>query len=86
MIIVTADLDSALGSHRDKQLFTMIVTNDGSGSVTRGNYNVYLGRRGITAPLDIIRRPLRRGRVLDHARKSTHVGTLIRRALESVNL
>lgn len=86
VIVVTVDLDSARGPENDKQLFTLIVTNDGSGTPAVGNYNVYLGRRGVETPLDIIRKPLRQGRVLGHRRKSTHAGTLIRRALESVNL
>lgn len=86
MIVVNVDLDSARGEQHDKSLFTMIITNDGTGTPTKGNYNVYLGRRGITEPLTVIRVPLRQGRVLGHARKATHVGTLIRRALEAVRL
>ena len=86
MIVVNVDLDSARGEDHDKSLFTMVIANDGSGTPTKGNYNVYLGRRGTTDPLNIIRAPLRQGRVVGHARKATHVGTLIRRSLEAVRL
>lgn len=86
MIVVTVALDSARGEQFYKQLFRMIIANDGSGSERIGHYNVYLGRRRDTEALDIIRKPLRQGRVLGHRRKSAHVGVLIRRALESVQL
>lgn len=86
MIVVTVQLDSANGEEHDKQLFTMIIGNDGSGTPRFGNYNVFLGRRTSRDPMQIVRNPLRRGRVEHHARRSTHVGTLIRRALEAVDL
>lgn len=86
MIVVRVDLDSAHGAEFDEHLFTMIIGNDGSGSGSRGNYNVFLGRRGVTDARTIINSPLRRGRVLGHARLSTHVGKLVSKALKAVNL
>lgn len=94
MIVVTVDLDSANGERFNKRLFTMVIINDGTGGdgTNRsriGNYDVFLGRRtpiGGRNLLHIIRKPLRKGRVEGHPRKSTHVGTLVRRALESVDL
>lgn len=86
MIVVTVDLLSARGSQHNKGLFTMVVVNDGSGDERTGNYKVFLGRRGVTDPHVIIYQPLRRGRVENHARQSTHVGTLIRKAMEAVRL
>ena len=86
MIVVRVDLDSANGPMYDEHLFTMVIGNDGSGTRERGNYNVYLGRKGVNDPYRVIRKPLRTGRVENHARLSTHVGKLVRKALESVRL
>ena len=84
MIVIRVDLDSAHGAAFDEHLFTMVIGNDGTGSRERGNYNVYLGRKGISDPYAIIRKPLRTGRVENHARLSTHVRQLVLKALESV--
>jgi hypothetical protein len=86
LIVVTVELDSANGEKYDEHLFTMVIGNDGTGSLRRGNYNVYLGRRGKTDPYTVIKKPLRKGRVENHQRLGTHVGALVRKALESVNL
>lgn len=84
MIVIRVDLDSANGPQFDEHLFTMVIGNDGTGTRERGNYNVYLGRRGVSDPYAVIRKPLRKGRVENHARLSTHVRQLVRKALESV--
>lgn len=90
MIVVTVELDSANGPQYDCHLFTMVIGNDGSAGgridSPRGNYDVYLGRRGVTDPRDVLRQPLRTGRVENHARKSAHPGTLVAKALKSVKL
>jgi len=88
MIVVRVDLDSANPAlHPDRHFFTMVIGNDGSGGgndSSVGNYNVYLGRRGVTDPLAIVRKPLRTGRVENHARLSSPVKHLVLKALESV--
>lgn len=87
VIVVRVDLDSANGEQYDESLFTMVIGNDGVRGVgLRGDYNVYLGRRGQTDPYKVIAKPLRRGRVENHARVHTHVGALVRKALEAVKL
>lgn len=86
MIVVRVDLDSANGEQYDKHLFTMVIGNDGHGTRERGNYNVYLGRRGVSDPYAVIRKPLRIGRVENHARLSTHVGKLVSKAMKAVKL
>lgn len=86
MIVVRVDLDSAHGALHDAHLFTMVIGNDGTGDSRRGNYNVFLGRRGQDDPFAIVRKPLRRGRVENHARLSAHPGMLVAKALKAVNL
>ena len=84
MIVVRVDLDSANGEQYDAHLFTMVIGNDGTGGRSVGNYNVYLGRKGVSDPYAVIRKPLRTGRVENHARLSSPVKHLVRKALESV--
>lgn len=84
MIVVRVDLDSANGEQYDAHLFTMVIGNDGTGGRSVGNYNVYLGRKGVSDPYAVIRKPLRTGRVENHPRLSAHVKHLVRKALESV--
>lgn len=89
MIVVDVRLDSARGADHDAHLFTMVIANDGTGDERTGNYRVYLGRRNKRQGRDphyVLHSPLRKGTVKGHPRKSTHVGVLLRRALESVNL
>ena len=86
MIVVRVDLDSANGPMYDEHLFTMVIGNDGTGTRERGNYNVYLGRKGVGDPYRVIAKPIRKGRVEDHPRLSAHVGKLVKKALESVKL
>ena len=86
MIVVTVDLDSANGEKYDKNLFTMIIINDGSGTSSLGNYDVLLGRRGTSSLYKVFTNPIRKGRVQSYKRKNTHVGKLVKLALESVHL
>jgi hypothetical protein len=91
MIVVNVDLDSANGPQYDEHLYTVVIANDGTaGDGTprsrRGNYDVWLGRKGERNPQVIMLHPQRVGRVEGHARKNTHAGTLIRKALQSVKL
>lgn len=45
MIEVTMELRSAVSSSRDRNLCRLEIANDGTGTATRGNYNVRLYAR-----------------------------------------
>ena len=46
MIKITAELISANGESRNQKLGTIIISNDGSGTPARGNYNAVISKRG----------------------------------------
>lgn len=46
MIVVTADLKSAISPSRDENLCRVEIGNDGTGTDSRGNYTVRLYARG----------------------------------------
>lgn len=45
MIVTTMDLRSAISSDRDDNLCTVVISNDGTGSSSKGNYDVKLFAR-----------------------------------------
>lgn len=83
MIIVDITLLPASGGE-PRHLGRMVLTNDGAGTLKRGNYDVAVLRKGklrlATAELDD-RAVTRRGRVEDYPRKSYSVWRLVLRAL-----
>lgn len=84
MIEITIRLHSAK-TGEVTELGRMVICNDGTGDENRGNYNVYLGRKGanISRTRDA---PARTGRVEDHARKHLSVWVLANKAIESLGL
>jgi hypothetical protein len=78
MIVVKVELWSAQ-TGKKTPLAAFVVSNDGTGTDSHGNYDVKVLRKG-SSDLD---KPIRTGRVESHARHSLPVLTLIRRALEA---
>lgn len=75
MIVVTVDLQSARHHSRNRRLATVLISNDGTGSATYGNYDVeVLGAKGRTS---------RRGRVVRYPRQQVAALNLVRRACEA---
>lgn len=75
MIVVQADLISAITGERD-DLCRVEIANDGTGTATRGNYNVRLyGRHG---------RLIRTARVENYERRALPAWRLIQKAMESL--
>jgi hypothetical protein len=74
MIVVTVELKSAISSSRDKLLGTLLITNDGTGSETRGNYDVlFRGAKGGSG---------KSGKVSEYPRNDVAIWNLIRQACE----
>lgn len=89
MIKITVDLISARGPEHNKTLGVMLITNDGVKSAqnpARGDYLVYLARKGVFGLKDLLKRPQRRGEVKDFARASYSVWVLVARALKAVGI
>jgi len=78
MIIVKVELHSAV-TGKVTELGRLHITNDGTGTETRGNYDVERMAR-ITAK----RQVLAHGRVTNWPRKSASIWRLLRRALDAV--
>jgi polyisoprenoid-binding protein YceI len=76
MLIVTIDLHPATGG-KVKRLGRMMIFNDGTGTLDRGNYGVEVYRRGSENMVQ------RHGTVKAFPRKSYNVWRLIARALLS---
>jgi hypothetical protein len=83
MIVVKIELHSAV-TKRVRHLYTLIISNDGTGTADRGNYDVKLGGSGQTDLRAIFTKPTRTARVTDYPRKSYHVRELMRRAFEGL--
>jgi hypothetical protein len=77
VIIVQAQLESAISSSRDELLCEVHIANDGTGSGSRGNYDVELYSRGGG-------RLVRRGRVENWPRNAKPAWRLIQAAMESL--
>ncbi len=77
MILIRVELHSAV-TGKVTEIGRMKLTNDGSGDLKTGNYDVYLMRRGTTDKVQ------RTGRVEKHARKALSIWTLVSKALKAV--
>ena len=78
MIVVRVELHSAV-TRKITEIAKMIIANDGSGTASRGNYDVRVYKKGSKEALT-----MREGKVLFYPRKSSHTWNLVARALESV--
>jgi len=77
MIVVKVELHSAR-TGEVSEIGRMLVINDGSGSLEKGNYLIRLLRRGSTSKVQ------REARVTGHARQSYSVWVLVAKALWAV--
>lgn len=77
MIRITVELIPSLNPDQVQHLGTAIIANDGSGTLTSGNYTVRLSRRG--APLSV----QHRGRVERFPRQRLGAWDLLYRALKA---
>jgi hypothetical protein len=85
MIVVKVELHSAV-TREITTLSTMVITNDGTSETPLyGNYNVYVGRKSgdvsYSRLRQIVRRPMRYGRVEGHNRLRYNVWVLVAKAL-----
>ena len=77
MIVVKADLKSAIHSSRDELLCEVHIANDGTGTGSRGNYDVRLYSRGG-------KRLIRTARVENWPRNERPAWRLIQAAMEAL--
>jgi hypothetical protein len=77
VITVSMDLHSAISSSRDANLCSLKITNDGTGTPSRGNYNVRLYARSSG-------RLIRTARVEDYARSSLPAWRLLAAAMAAL--
>lgn len=84
MIVVKVELHSAI-TGRVTELGCMVISNDGAGTRSHGNYDVRLGRKGASIAR-ILDAPQRRGRVDGHARNALSVWALVAKALTSLRI
>ena len=80
MIVVKVELHSAV-TGRKSLLYQTIIANDGTGDLTKGNYDVAVGRRGDADLRHIWSSSRRRARIEKYPRLSSHVLNLVARAL-----
>mgnify|MGYP000072969658 CR=1 FL=1 len=67
-----------------EEIGRMYVTNDGSGTLDRGNYDVHVCRKdNLRRPTDPDSNATREARVEDYPRKSYNVWQLVKRALNN---
>lgn len=78
MIVVEARLHSAISSSRDATLCRVEIANDGTGTSSRGNYNVRLYSRGWRARL------IRTARVENYPRNAVPAWRLIAAAMAAL--
>jgi len=79
MIVVAAKLFSSRGRHEDENLGKLTITNDGTGTRTRGNYDIVLYSRGGKSS-----RKVREARIEDWPRNSKTAWDLVTAAVEAV--
>ena len=82
MIVVTVELHSARDGHKEV-LGKVLIANDGTGTKTLGNYDVWIGRRHEADVRKIHENPIGRGRVEKHARLRSTIFDLVRKALNA---
>lgn len=86
MIVVRIELHSAV-TGKVEEIGQMVISNDGtSANPKRGNYDVRLGRRGVTDTRQIVNAPQRRARVELFPRASFSVWVLVARALKNLGI
>lgn len=78
MLIVKIELHPSTGG-RPKEIGRMLIINDGTGTIKRGNYDARVMRRGSRDFLDTIRE----GRVTNYPRMSYNVWRLVARCLKA---
>lgn len=84
MIKITVELISARDGHREI-LSEALLFNDGTGTPTRGNYEMHLGKKGYTFQNVFEGRGhFRRGKVKNFPRKQKNVWYLIHEALDDI--
>lgn len=84
MIVVKIELHSAV-TGQVTELGRMIVANDGTqGNGSVGNYDVYVGRKGVVDNERLLSKPQRKGKILQHKRHSLSVWVLLKKALDVV--
>lgn len=84
MLVVKVELHSAI-TGEVTEIGRMLIANDGtSRDPDRGDYNVKVGRRGVTDDRKIWMKPHRTGKVLNYPRLAYSVWVLVARALQSV--
>ena len=88
MIVIRVELHSAQTGSIET-IGTACIFNDRSGDQGTGNYQVAVGRRGAGGvlgqqPEEVLRSPVRTGRVVGFPRKSYSVWRLVSRALLAV--
>lgn len=79
MIIVEANLQSAISATRDANLCRVEIINDGTGTLGRGNYDVRLYSRGDTPRL------VRTARVEGYPRNAKPAWRLIQAAMVALD-
>ncbi len=76
MLVITIDLHSAI-TGKKKNLGTIIIANDGTGSDTKGNYWGRAYRAGMTLSSWHTKRPIRTAEVKGHPRMRFSVWHLV---------
>ncbi len=82
MIVVKVELHSAI-THKVTTLATAIISNKGTGTKNRGDYDVKIGRAGTSDLVSVYQKPQRTGSVENYPRLSYSVWRLVIRALRS---
>lgn len=86
MIVVKVELHSAV-TGQVTEIGKMVIANDGMNpNPKRGDYTVYLGRRGVTDVREIVSKPQRVARVLKYPRLAFSVWVLVARALKNLGI
>lgn len=86
MIVVKIELWSAVTGEKT-EIGQMVLANDGtSRDIKRGNYDVKLGRRGVTDTKIIWQKPQKQARVELFPRQSFSVWVLVARALKNLGI
>jgi hypothetical protein len=78
MIVVRVELWPASGA-KPSPLACVVITNDGTGTASRGSYDARVLRKGSSD----LSKPIRTGRVENYPRASYHVLRLVLRALRA---
>jgi len=81
MIVIKVELWSGGSEENAEEIGRTYITNDGTGSISRGNYDVEVCRRGTKEKPSQGGRGTREGRVENFPRKSYSIWRLVVRAL-----